>query len=449
MPYIPHTNDDIRSMLETIGKKSIDDLFTSIPSKYRLKKDELKLSTGLSESDARNEVEKLSDTNKRYQPNRRFMGAGAYFHFIPSAINHITMRSEFYTAYTPYQPEISQGTLQAIFEFQSMMTRLTALEVSNASMYDGATALAEAVLVAYHFKRDKKKSVIVPKNLHPEYMAVLKNYLSPFGMNIVSVDVDNKNGFVNSDDVKKLMGPDTFAVILQSPNFYGVIEQNAAEIAKTAKENDAVPIMLTVEATSLGMFKPAGELGFDIAVLEIQSFGNPVAFGGPHAGVIVARKDFTRNMPGRIIGETKDVDGKRAFVLTLATREQHIRREKATSNICSNQALVALRSSIYLTLMGEDGLKELSKANYSLSHYAKEALSKAGIRSMFDGISYNEFAVKFSSGAVRDKVYNGLKSEGFLPGYKIGEDGLLITVTELNDKAGIDEYVKTAGRYSK
>lgn len=449
MPYIPHTNDDVRSMLEVIGKKSIDDLFTSIPSKYRLKKDELKLAKGLSESEARTSVEGLAGSNKTYRPNKRFMGAGAYFHFIPSAINHITMRSEFYTAYTPYQPEISQGTLQAIFEFQTMMTRLTGLDVSNASMYDGATALAEAVLVAFHFKRDKKRSVIVPKNLHPEYMDVLKNYLSPFGMNIIGVDFDHKNGSLNSEDVKKLITPDTFAVVVQSPNFYGVIEKNAAEIARTAKENDAVPIMLTVEATSLGMFKPAGELGFDIAVLEIQSFGNPVAFGGPYAGVIVARKDFTRNLPGRIIGETKDVDGKRAFVLTLATREQHIRREKATSNICSNQALVALRSSIYLSLIGEEGLKELSKANYALSNYAREELSKSGIKTIYDGVTYNEFAVKFSSVSVRDKVYNGLKAEGFLPGYKFGEDGLLITVTELNDKEGVDDYVKTAGRYSK
>jgi len=305
------------------------------------------------------------------------------------------------------------------------------------------------VLVAYHYKREKKKSLIVPRNLHPEYMDVLKNYLSPFGMNIVVADFDHKTGTMNCDEVKKHISPDTFAVIVQSPNFYGMVEQNASEIAKTAKENDAVSIMLTVESTSLGMFKPAGELGFDIAVLEIQSFGNPVAFGGPYAGVIVARKEFIRNMPGRIIGETKDVDGKRAFVLTLATREQHIRREKATSNICSNQALVALRSSIYLTLVGEDGLKELSKTNYALSHYAQDELSKMGVKTTFDGVFYNEFVVKFSSKNVRDNVYQGLKTDGFLPGFKIGEDSLLITVTELNDKAGIDEYVKTTGRYSK
>ena len=449
MPYIPHTSEDITSMLNTVGKKSIDDLFTSIPSKYRLKKDELKLDKGLSECEARSAVEVLAGLNKIHQPNKRFIGAGAYFHFIPSAINHITMRSEFYTAYTPYQPEISQGTLQAVFEFQTMMTRLTGLDVSNASMYDGATALAESVLVAYHYKRDKKRALIVPKNLHPEYMDVLRNYLTPFGMDIVSVDFDHKTGSMSSSEVKKHISSETFAVIVQSPNFYGVVEQDASEIAKIAKENDAVPIMLTVESTSLGMFKSAGELGFDIAVLEAQSFGNPVAFGGPHAGVIVCRKEFTRNMPGRIIGETKDIDGKRAFVLTLATREQHIRREKATSNICSNQALVALRSSIYLTLIGEDGLKELSRANYALSHYTQDALAKAGVTAMFNGVFYNEFAVKFSSNTVRDKVYQGLKTEGFLPGFKLGEDGLLITVTELNDKAGIDEYIKTLGRYSK
>ncbi len=449
MPYIPHTSEDIKSMLDVIGKKSVDELFTSIPSKYRLKKDELKLNAGLSESDARTAVESLAGFNKVYKPNKRFLGAGAYYHFIPSAINHITMRSEFYTAYTPYQPEISQGTLQAVFEFQTMMTRLSGLDVSNASMYDGATALAEAILVAYHFKRDKKKSVVIPKNLHPEYLSVLKNYLLPFGMNLVEADIDKITGCLNNEEVKKHLTADTFAVVVQSPNFFGVVERNAKEIAITTKENDAVPIMLTIESSSLGMFKPAGELGFDIAVLEIQSFGNPVAFGGPHAGVIVARKDFTRNMPGRIIGETKDIDGKRAFVLTLATREQHIRREKATSNICSNQALVALRSAIYLTLMGEDGLKELSKTNYALSQYTKDSLSKLGIKAMFDAVHYNEFVVKFDTSTIRDKVFNGLSSEGFLPGYKLGENGLLITVTELNDKAGIDEYVKTVGRYAK
>lgn len=449
MPYIPHTSDDLKSMLETIGKKSIDDLFSSIPSKYRLKKDELKLSNGLSESEARTAVEGLAGTNKTHQANKRFLGAGSYFHFIPSAINHITMRSEFYTAYTPYQPEISQGTLQAVFEFQTMMTRLTGLDVSNASMYDGATALAEAILVAYHYKRDKKRSVVIPKNLHPEYFDVLKNYLIPFGMNLVQAEFDKTTGSITNDEVKKHITSDTFAVVVQSPNFYGVIEQNAAEIAKTAKDNDAVPIMLSIESTSLGMFKPAGELGFDIAVLEIQSFGNPVAFGGPYAGVIVCKKEFTRNMPGRIIGETKDIDGKRAFVLTLATREQHIRREKATSNICSNQALVALRSSIYLTLMGEDGLKELAKTNYALAHYANDALAKVGAKAMFSGVFYNEFAVQFSSKAVRDNVCQGLKTEGFLPGYKLGENGLLITVTELNDKAGIEAYVDALGRYSK
>ena len=449
MPYIPHTSEDIKSMLDAIGKKSIDDLFTSIPSKYRLKKDELKLPRGLSENEARNAVQGLAGLNKTYNPNKRFMGAGAYFHFIPAAINHITMRSEFYTAYTPYQPEISQGTLQAVFEFQTMMTRLTGLDVSNASMYDGATALAEAVLVAYHYKKDKKKSVVVPKNIHPEYMAVLKNYLQPFSINIVVVDHDAKTGVLDTANVKAKINADTFAVVVQSPNFYGVMEQNIIEIAKMTKENDAVPIMLTIEPTSLAMFKPAGDLGFDIAVLEIQSFGNPVAFGGPYAGVIIAKKDFVRNMPGRIIGETKDIDGKRAFVLTLATREQHIRREKATSNICSNQALVALRSAIYLSLMGDEGLKKLAQTNYALAHYAQEAVIKAGASLLFEGYFYNEFTVKFKSAEIRNKVYDGLKSEGFLSGLKLGDDGLLITVTELNDKEGIDKYASTVGRYCK
>ncbi|MCX6113002.1 MAG: aminomethyl-transferring glycine dehydrogenase subunit GcvPA, partial [Proteobacteria bacterium] len=304
---------------------------------------------------------------------RCFMGAGVYYHFIPAVVNHIVSRSEFYTAYTPYQPEISQGTLQSIFEFQTMMCRITGMDVSNASMYDGATALAESVLVAYKYKREKKKSIIVPNNIHPEYIEVLKNYLTPFGIKIVLVSCDKNTGEVDVNSIKNNSN-DLLAVIVQSPNFYGIIESNASKIAALTKELDAVPISLVIETTSLGMFKSPRELGFDIAVLEIQSLGNPPAFGGPHCGVIASTKDYIRNLPGRIIGETKDVDGNRAFVLTLATREQHIRREKATSNICSNQALVALRTAVYLSVTGENGYKELARTNYNLAHYAKDQL---------------------------------------------------------------------------
>ena len=449
MPFIPHTNDDIKAMLQTIGKRGVEELFNSIPSKFRLKADSLRMNQGLSESEAKQRLEAVANSNKLFSAQNSFMGAGAYNHFIPSALNHIVGRSEFYTAYTPYQPEISQGTLQAIFEFQTMMCRLTGLDVSNASMYDGATALAEAVLVAYHYKREKKKSIIVPKNIHPEYMDVLKGNLSPFGINIIAVDYDAKTGAFDVATLKTKINADIFAVILQCSNYFGVEETYMADIPKIAKENDAVPIMLTIDPTRLGMFKSAGELGYDIAVLEIQSFGNPVAFGGPHAGVIVARKEFVRNMPGRIIGETKDVDGKRAFVLTLATREQHIRREKATSNICSNQALVALRTAVYLSLMGDDGLKKLAQTNYALSHYAYDAVVKAGALPMFEGYFYNEFTVKFKTPEIRNKVYSGLKSEGFLPGLKLGSDGLLIAVTEQNNKESIDAYASAMGRYCR
>lgn len=448
MPFIPHTNDDIKAMLNTIGKKSVDELFNSIPSKFRLKADALKMDKGLSESEAKEKVEAVANSNKLFSAQKSFMGAGAYNHFIPSAVNHIVGRSEFYTAYTPYQPEISQGTLQAIFEFQTMMCRLTGLDVSNASMYDGATALAEAVMVAYRAKREKKKTVIVPKNIHPEYDAVLKGFLAPFSLNIVHADVDEKTGCVSTASVKSLITPDALCVIVQSPNYYGVVESAAKDIAAAAKAADVVPIFMCIETTSLGMFKSPAELGFDIAVLEIQSLGNPVAFGGPYAGVIVAKNEYVRSLPGRIIGETKDVDGNRAFVLTLATREQHIRREKATSNICSNEALVALRSSVYLSLIGEDGYKTLSKTNYALSTYTKEQIGKInGLTIKYSGVTYNEFVVQFKSKDVRDKAYTSLKKDGFLPGLKFGENTLLVAVTEMQTKQSIDNYVAALGRY--
>jgi len=448
MPFIPHTNDDIKAMLNTIGKKSVDELFNSIPSRFRLKADALKMDKGLSESEAKERVEAVANSNKLFPAQKSFMGAGAYNHFIPSAVNHIVGRSEFYTAYTPYQPEISQGTLQAVFEFQTMMCRLTGLDVSNASMYDGATALAEAVMVAYRAKREKKKTVIVPKNLHPEYDAVLKNFLAPFSLNIVYADVDEKTGGVSTGSVKSLISPDALCVIVQSPNYYGVVESAAKDIAATAKAADVVPIFMCIETTSLGMFKSPAELGFDIAVLEIQSLGNPIAFGGPYAGVIVAKNEYVRSLPGRIIGETKDIDGNRAFVLTLATREQHIRREKATSNICSNEALVALRSSVYLSLIGEDGYKTLSKTNYALSCYTKEQIGKvSGLIIKYSGVTYNEFVIQFRSKDVRDKAYTSLKKDGFLPGLKLGEKDLLVAVTEMQTKQSIDSYVAALGRY--
>ena len=445
MPYIPHTEDDIKLMLDTVGKKDLKDLFISIPSKYRLKEKGLNLSFGLSEYDAKEKVSSLAEKNNMVSSRKSFIGAGAYYHQIPSAVNHVVMRSEFYTAYTPYQPEISQGTLQAIFEFQTMMCRITGMDVSNASMYDGATAMAEAVLVAYRYKRGKKNTVIIPDNIHPEYLAVLDNYVSPFGINISKLKYDNKTGEIDTADFKAKLS-DALAVVVQSPNFFGVLESKASEITKLAKEHDVVSICTVVESTSLGLFKSPGELGFDIAVLEIQSLGNPVAFGGPHAGVICAKKEILRFMPGRIVGETKDVDGNRAYVLTLATREQHIRREKATSNICSNQALVALRTAVYLSMIGEKGYRDMATINYNHAHYAKEALEKLGATIKYKGTFYNEFLLELNSKDVMDRVYNGLKTAGFIPGYRLGDKQLLITVTECQKTEDIDNYVENFGR---
>lgn len=444
MPHTPHTQKDIDEMLKVIGVSSVEELFKSIPEKHKLKENDLNIEAGLSEYHAKNVLEDLASKNKTYPLKNSFMGAGAYYHYIPSAVNHIAGRSEFYTAYTPYQPEVSQGTLQVIFEFQSMICRLTGMDVSNASMYDGATALAEAALVAYRAKRGKFKKLLYPKTLHPEYLDVLKNYLLPFGIELVEVNCEEKTGLIDINDLKSKT-EDVFGGVLQNPNFYGLIEENAKEFTSVLKEANVASIFLSIEPTSLAMYEAPGNLGFDIAVLEIQSFGNPVSFGGPHAGVIVSKKEFMRNLPGRIVGETKDVEGKKAFVLTLATREQHIRREKATSNICSNQALVALRSTAYLALTGGKGLMDLAKLNYTLSHYFLDKIKDLNLIE-YDSDFYNEFVLDFKDKAKRDKVVKELKENGILPGYLLGDTKLIVTVTEVNLKSTIDNYVEILRR---
>jgi glycine dehydrogenase subunit 1 len=444
MPYTPHTQKDIDEMLKVIGASSVEELFKSIPKKHKLKSDDLNIKAGLSEYHAKNVLENLANKNKTYLLKNSFMGAGVYYHYIPSAVNHIAGRSEFYTAYTPYQPEVSQGTLQVIFEFQSMICSLTGMDVSNASMYDGATALAEAVLVAYRAKRGKFKKLLYPKTLHPEYLEVLKNYLLPFGIELVEVSCNEKTALIDINDLKaKTEG--AFSAILQNPNFYGVVEEEANNFTNVLKQSGVFSIFLSIEPTSLAMYEAPGNLGFDIAVLEIQSFGNPVSFGGPHAGVIVSKKEFMRNLPGRIVGKTKDVEGKKAFVLTLATREQHIRREKATSNICSNQALVALRSTAYLALTGGKGLMDLAKLNYTLSHYFLDSIKDLNLL-VYDADSYNEFVLDFKDKAKRDKVVLALKENNILPGYLLGNTKLIVAVTELNLKSTIDNYLKILRR---
>lgn len=429
MSYIIHSGNDIKEMLSVIGVPSLESLFDSIPKEYRLKEGELKLAEGLAEYEVKQAVVDISNKNTLYSNDKNFMGAGVYYHYIPSAVNHLASRAEFYTAYTPYQPEVSQGTLQGIFEFQTYMTRLTGLAVSNASMYDGATALAEAVLMSYRFKKQKLNKVLVPTNLHPEYIKVLKSWLEPFGLIFEFFEAETQ---INLMDFTK-KSENLLCSILQSPNFYGYIEEQAKEFTSLTVAKGGVPIFVSLEPTSLALYKTPAELGFSIGVLEVQSFGNPVAFGGPYAGIITASDEFVRELPGRIVGETTDIEGNRAFVLTLATREQHIRREKATSNICSNQALVALRSCIYLSLLGASGLKDLATINYTNSkNLAKSLASLKGIKIDFNFDFYNEFTVAFSSETVLDKVIISLYKRGINAGYRINKTKLLVAVTELH-----------------
>jgi len=403
----------------------------------------------MSEQKVSSVVKKISKQNKIYDLANCFIGGGAYYHYIPSAVNHMSMRSEFYTAYTPYQPEVSQGTLQAMYEFQTMICKLTGMDVANASMYDGATALVEAVLMAYRFKKEKSKKVFIQSTLNPDYKKVLSTWLNSFGIEFIELDAAKGTGCVTLGELESKIeraknDEDLLAVIIQTPNYDGVYEVYAEELTAYAKSKNIVTIFSAIDSTSLALFKSPSELGFDISVLELQSFGNYVNFGGPYAGVISTKDAFIRMMPGRIVGETVDVDGKKAYVLTLATREQHIRREKATSNICSNQALVALRSVIYLSLIGESGLKGLARVNYSNAVTLQTKLLKIkGIKAKHkDAVLYNEFMIEFNDKKTRDKIYSGLKKVGILPGIKINTKMLLVAVTEVNSEESIDLYAK-------
>jgi len=438
MSYIIHDNKDINKILSTIGISSIDSLFESIPDEFKIKN--LNLDSAMSEASLKTYISSLSNKNISYEDANNFMGAGSYYHYIPSAINHLASRAEFYTAYTPYQPEVSQGTLQAIFEFQTYITRLTGLDLANASMYDASTALAEAILMVYRSKKQKLKKVILPKNLHPEAINVLKSWLEPYSLDLVFIDavyeIDSKDLELNLKDV--------LCLVIQSPNFYGYTETRAKELTNLVKASGGASIFLCFEATSLALYKSPAELGFDIAVLELQSLGNPVSYGGPHAGVIACTNDFVRELPGRIVGETCDADNNKVFVLTLATREQHIRREKATSNICSNQALVALRSCMYLALLGASGLKKVALISYSKSkELAKKLNAIDGISVNLKADFYNEFLVNFDDKNFLDTVISNLKAKGINPGYRINDTSMLVASTECISDESIQSYVNT------
>ena len=431
--FFPHTDDEMRAMLATAGVKSLDDLYQDVPQELQLKKD-YELPEAMSEIEVRRFFDGLGMGNITM---RTFLGAGYYDHYSPAVVQDILRRSEFLTAYTPYQAEISQGTLQYIFEYQSMMAELTGMEVSNASMYDGTTATAEAMMMAVSNAK-KRNRVLVSETISPYVLRVIKTYAKYQGIQLDMVPA--KDGVMCHNCLKaELEKDDVAGVIVATPNFYGILEDYSG-VADLCHEHKALLIMNCV-ATALSVVKSPAEWGADIAVGDGQSLGIPLNYGGPYVGFLCTTKKLIRKMPGRIVGATKDADGKRAFVLTLQAREQHIRREKATSNICSNQSLMALYVTIYMGLMGAKGLKEVNEISYSNAHYLAESLVKTSLFEMAypDKPFLNEFAVKTKLDI--DKLQEFCNEEYLQCGLKIADDTLLIAVTETYSREDCDDLV--------
>ena len=438
-PYIPNTLEDEKVMLKSVGAGSVQELFKDIPEDLKLNRD-LNINSSMSELEVQKHVKSLCNKNKSAEELVCFLGAGVYDHYIPSIIKHIVSRSEFYTSYTPYQPEISQGTLQAIFEYQTLICNLTGLDVANASMYDGATSCAEAAFMAA--EHTKRKSIIVSKTVHPEIRKVIHTYTKFKGLELI--EVDEKDGVTDVVKLKELVDSSVAGVIVQNPNFFGIIE-DMGSVEKITHDNKAILIM-SVDPISLAILKTPGEIGADIVVGEGQSLGNAMNFGGPYLGFMATTKKLMRKMPGRIVGQTIDVDGKRAFVLTLQAREQHIRREKATSNICSNQSLNALTAAIYLTTMGKQGLKEVAYQSTQKAHYAfNEIIKLEKYKPVFNKPFFKEFVIQGHEKAsiINDKllesnIIGGYDIEKNYPDHK---NALLFCVTEKRTKPEICELI--------
>lgn len=431
--FFPHTEDDLKEMLAKVGVKSLDDLYAEVPESIRFK-GEYDLPSEMSEMEIRRFFDSLGNKNKQLTC---FAGAGVYDHYTPSVVPNIVERSEFLTSYTPYQAEISQGTLHYIFEFQSMMTALTGLDISNASMYDGSTATAEAVMMA---KANAKKAnkVLVSATVDPKVLKVVKTYAHYNGVEIELIN--EKDGAVDKDDMKaKLTAGGVAGVVVQQPNYYGVIEDYSG-VAEACHEQKALFIMNSI-AADLALLKTPGEWGADIAVGDVQSLGLPMSFGGPYAGYMCCSEKLIRKMPGRIVGMTKDNRGQRAFVLTLQAREQHIRRQKATSNICSNESLMALFVTIYMSVMGKEGVKEAAQRSFDGAHYMCEQLVKTGKFSLaFNQPFFNEFCVRYNGNV--DELQKRFIDNGILGGVKIADDCIMFAVTEKRTKEEIDKLVE-------
>ncbi|TDL77164.1 aminomethyl-transferring glycine dehydrogenase subunit GcvPA [Rhodococcus qingshengii] len=440
--YLPMTEEDKKAMLETIGVSSVDELFSDIPEKVRFK-GEYNIKAAKSETALMKELFNMASRNADLKRNVSFLGAGVYDHYMPVIVDHVISRSEFYTAYTPYQPEISQGELQAIFEFQTMICELTGMDVANSSMYDGGTALAEAAMLsAGHTKR---KKILVSGAVHPESKEVLKTYAKGQYLEVIEVPVDN--GVTDIEALKGLANEEIAAVIVQYPNFFGSIEP-LEELEEIIHANKSL-FVVSSNPLSLGVLTPPGKFGADIVIGDAQPFGIPTAFGGPHCGYFAVTTKLMRKVPGRLVGQTKDDQGRRGFVLTLQAREQHIRRDKATSNICSNQALNALAASVAMTALGKKGVREIAAANLQKAHYAKTAFKEAGFEVIHDGYSFNEFVVKLNKPV--KEINQELLRKGMIGGYDLGCDypelvnHMLVAVTEQRSKEEIDTFVKEVG----
>jgi len=438
MNFLPNTDKDRAEMLKTIGVSSIADLFNDIPSNLKFK-GQMNLPQALSESEVRKLMRELAGKNSAAN-YATFIGAGVYDHHVPSVVQHVLGRSEFYTAYTPYQPEVSQAVLQSIFEYQTMICELTGMDAANASMYDGPSAAAESVTIACGLTRRRK--ALLSRTTHPETRAVTRTYAA--GHSITVEDIPMENGVTSVAGLEKMLSPEVGCVVIQQPNFFGNIEP-VDEISAKVQAAGAT-LIVSVNPLSLGLLRPPAEYGAEIVVGEGQVFGNPMGFGGPHLGVLAVRDKYLRRMPGRLVGETTDNRGQRGFVLTLSTREQHIRREKATSNICSNEALCALAACVYLTWLGKQGIKDLAEHCVKKAHYLADRISSLkGYSLAWSTPFFNEFAVKCP--VEPEKIVKSLLEKNILAGYPVGKvypelkDHLLIAVTEKRTKEEMDALV--------
>ena len=439
MTYIPHSDQEREAMLAAVGVQKIEDLFEVVPAKYRFPT--LNLRPALTEMEAAALLNEIATSNEHVRELVSFLGAGAYHHYIPSLVDHVIRRGEFFTAYTPYQPEISQGTLQAVFEYQSMICALTGMDVSNASHYDGATATAEAVNMAYANFRGKRRKIVISPSVHPQYRETIRTYTQGMGLDLAGDDalVDS-----SPEALLPLIGQDTALVIVQNPDFFGRVF-DYTQLVETAHAQGAL-VCIVANPTSLALFKTPGEMGADIVAGEAQPLGIPLWFGGPYLGFFASKKAYVHKMAGRIVGETIDSRGQKAYVLTLTAREQHIKRERATSNICTNQGLLALASAVYMSVVGKSGLKQVANLCYQKAHYAADRLSKIeGYKLCFNQPFFHEFTLCCPKPAAEINAH--LLEHSILGGYDLGQVSpafdhhLLIAVTEMNSKEEIDLLV--------